>query len=208
MLPQSDYNVISSGNNGYSAAAGYNLVTGLGTPVANALVPDLIAYQGPGTTYSGPTVARCRVPAWSTRARRDSGPMDVFSVFDSLTVGKQRARRRPGSGSQHRPRLAPERDARTGWCRPDRGRPRGRGRNHLRAGDESQPGGADAAAFGRSRFGWSVVSRQWSVGGPPGQSKSQVGPELPLTVQGIDHDGTGSLLGETPDRPGARVGPG
>ena len=56
MLPQSDYNVITSGNNGYTADAGYNLVTGLGTPVANLLVPDLVAYQGPGTSYSGPTV--------------------------------------------------------------------------------------------------------------------------------------------------------
>ena len=55
-LPQSDYNVITSGSNGYTANAGYNLVTGLGTPVANLLVGDLVAYQGPGTTYSGPTV--------------------------------------------------------------------------------------------------------------------------------------------------------
>ena len=55
-LPQSDYNVITSGINGYTANAGYNLVTGLGTPVANLLVGDLVAYQGPGTTYAGPTV--------------------------------------------------------------------------------------------------------------------------------------------------------
>jgi subtilase family serine protease len=41
MLPQSDFNTIDSGTNGYSAGAGYNLVTGLGTPVANLLVPDL-----------------------------------------------------------------------------------------------------------------------------------------------------------------------
>ena len=57
MLPQSDYNVITNGSNGYCAASGYNLVTGLGTPVANLLVTDLVAYQGPGTYYSGPTVA-------------------------------------------------------------------------------------------------------------------------------------------------------
>ena len=56
MLPKSDYNVISSGTNGFTAGAGYKLVTGLGTPVANLLVPDLIAYQGPGTSYSGSTV--------------------------------------------------------------------------------------------------------------------------------------------------------
>jgi hypothetical protein len=41
MLPQSDFNTIDSGTNDYSAGAGYNLVTGLGTPVANLLVPDL-----------------------------------------------------------------------------------------------------------------------------------------------------------------------
>src|SRR5262249_49872968 len=55
-LPQRDYNVISSGYNGYTANTGYNLVTGLGTPIAGSLVPDLVAYQGPGTTYTGPRV--------------------------------------------------------------------------------------------------------------------------------------------------------
>ena len=85
-LPQSDYNVITSGTNGYSAGAGYNLVTGLGTPVANLLVPDLIAYQGPGTTYSGPTVAPLQNAGLVNTGTSDGGPMDVFSVFDSLTV--------------------------------------------------------------------------------------------------------------------------
>jgi hypothetical protein len=42
-LSQSDYNVINSGSNGYSAGPGYNLVTGLGTPVASLLVSDLVA---------------------------------------------------------------------------------------------------------------------------------------------------------------------
>src|SRR5262249_15409043 len=45
-LPQGDFNQIASGTNGgYTASAGYNMVTGLGTPVAGALVPDLIAYN-------------------------------------------------------------------------------------------------------------------------------------------------------------------
>ena len=88
MLPQSDYNVIASGTNGYSAGAGYNLVTGLGTPVANLLVPDLIAYQGPGTTYSGAGVA----PLQSTgvvnmgTSSSSGSPIDVFSVFDAVTT--------------------------------------------------------------------------------------------------------------------------
>ena len=44
-LPNSDFNEVTSGNNGvYSAGPGYNLCTGLGTPVANSLVFDLAAY--------------------------------------------------------------------------------------------------------------------------------------------------------------------
>jgi hypothetical protein len=87
MLPQSDYNVISSGTNVYSAGAGYNVVIGLGTPVADRLVPDLIAYQGPWATYAGPTVGPLQnTKLVSTRAA-SSGPIDVFSVFDSLIVG-------------------------------------------------------------------------------------------------------------------------
>ena len=86
MLPQSDYNVIASGNNGYSAGAGYNLVTGLGTPVANLLVPDLIAYHGTGTTYSGPTVGPLQDATLVNTGTSNGCPIDVFSVFDALTV--------------------------------------------------------------------------------------------------------------------------
>ncbi|MGO9469121.1 MAG: hypothetical protein ACLQVF_33765 [Isosphaeraceae bacterium] len=82
MLPRSDYNAITSGTNGYTASAGYNLVTGLGTPVASSLVPDLIAYQGPGTSYAGPTVAPLQDAGLVNSGTTDSGPMDVFSVFD------------------------------------------------------------------------------------------------------------------------------
>jgi hypothetical protein len=85
-LPQSDYNVIASGNNGYTAAAGYNLVTGLGTPVANVLVSDLIAYQGPQTTYPGPIVAPMQNTELVDTGVVASGPIDVFSVFDSFTL--------------------------------------------------------------------------------------------------------------------------
>ncbi len=43
-LPAADFHDITSGSNGspnYSAGVGYDLVTGLGTPVANKLIPDL-----------------------------------------------------------------------------------------------------------------------------------------------------------------------
>ena len=39
--PLSDFHDITSGYNGYSAGPGYDLVTGIGTPVANLLIPYL-----------------------------------------------------------------------------------------------------------------------------------------------------------------------
>jgi len=86
MLPQSDYNVIASGSNGYTAGTGYNLVTGLGTPVANLLVADLVAYQGPGTSHPGPGVGPLQDASLVDPTAASGGPIDVFSVFDSLTV--------------------------------------------------------------------------------------------------------------------------
>ena len=44
-LPSSDYHDIVIGDNGYPAGPGYDLVTGLGSPVANLLVPALAAYK-------------------------------------------------------------------------------------------------------------------------------------------------------------------
>jgi subtilase family serine protease len=40
-LPSTDFHDITSGNNGYSAGTGYDLVTGRGSPVANLLIPAL-----------------------------------------------------------------------------------------------------------------------------------------------------------------------
>jgi subtilase family serine protease len=45
-LPSSDYHEITSGNNGYSATPGYNLVTGLGSPKANLLIPGVLSENG------------------------------------------------------------------------------------------------------------------------------------------------------------------
>ena len=83
--------MIASGNNGYSAGAGYNLVTGLGTPVASSLVPDLVAYQGLGTSYSGPSVGPLQNATLVDPMSTGGGPIDVFSVFDALTVGRPAA---------------------------------------------------------------------------------------------------------------------
>lgn len=40
-LPRSDFHDITTGNNGFAAGPGYDLVTGIGTPIACQLVPDL-----------------------------------------------------------------------------------------------------------------------------------------------------------------------
>lgn len=51
-LPAADFHDITTGNNGYAAGTGYDLVTGRGTPVANLLVPDLAGiYTLSGTVY-------------------------------------------------------------------------------------------------------------------------------------------------------------
>ncbi|MDB5334080.1 MAG: hypothetical protein JWP03_5231 [Phycisphaerales bacterium] len=57
-LPSSDFHDITTGNNGYAAGAGYDLVTGRGTPVASALVPALagVTSSTPTPTPSAPTI--------------------------------------------------------------------------------------------------------------------------------------------------------
>ena len=42
-LPSSDFHDITTGSNGYPATVGYDLATGLGTPIANLLIPDMVA---------------------------------------------------------------------------------------------------------------------------------------------------------------------
>ena len=78
--------MIASGTNGYNANAGYNLVTGLGTPVANLMVPDLIAYQGPGTTYAGPTVSPLQDATLYSAWANGGGTTNAFNAFDALTA--------------------------------------------------------------------------------------------------------------------------
>jgi autotransporter-associated beta strand protein len=42
-----DFHDITTGYNGYSAATGYDLITGIGSPIANELVPDLALSNAP-----------------------------------------------------------------------------------------------------------------------------------------------------------------
>jgi len=54
-LPSADFHDITSGNNGYAAGPGYDLVTGRGSPVANKLIPDLAGnHSTPTNPNPGP----------------------------------------------------------------------------------------------------------------------------------------------------------
>jgi hypothetical protein len=46
-LPANAFHDVTAGNNGYAAGPGYDLVTGLGSPVANVLIPDLVGPAQP-----------------------------------------------------------------------------------------------------------------------------------------------------------------
>jgi hypothetical protein len=73
-LPGADYHDVTSGSNGgYSAGAGYDLVTGRGTPLANLVIPALI--DG-GTSNPPPTVV---TPASAT-------PNPVTGTTSNLSV--------------------------------------------------------------------------------------------------------------------------
>ncbi|HWB13988.1 MAG TPA: SdrD B-like domain-containing protein [Pirellulales bacterium] len=75
-LPVTDFNAVTTGNNGYSAGPGYNLVGGLGTPIANLLIPDLAAYAGSTAVPAG------RIALSSAEATLSSG---IFGAANALT---------------------------------------------------------------------------------------------------------------------------
>jgi len=57
-LPSSAFHDITAGNNGDLAGPGYDLCTGLGSPVANLLVPDLAGYPTIGALTASPNAQR------------------------------------------------------------------------------------------------------------------------------------------------------
>ena len=46
-LPATDFHDVTTGYNGFFAGPGYDFVTGRGSPVANLLIPDMVAYDMP-----------------------------------------------------------------------------------------------------------------------------------------------------------------
>ncbi len=77
LAPSSDFNAITSGNISptgnplYSATTGYNLATGLGSPIANLLMPYLAGYGITSTSYSlttSPTTVKIHVTGAGSNA--------------------------------------------------------------------------------------------------------------------------------------------
>jgi subtilase family serine protease len=80
-LPSSDFNDITSGSNGYSATAGYDLVTGLGTPKADLLVAGLVADGGSSTssTTSSSSTSGVTVVSTSSGSSSPTSPTSTHS---------------------------------------------------------------------------------------------------------------------------------
>ena len=154
-LPQADYNVISSGNNGYTAGPGYNLVTGLGTPVANLLVPDLIAWNGTAN-YAGPTVAPLQSAYLVNTGGAANGPSNVINVFSALTVpGLQQCRFLAGGRTNH--------------ADGDPGRSRGEPQQHSRGPGRQSSCRRRLANFGPGWTGVRLHGRRLVRAEQPGQ---------------------------------------
>jgi autotransporter-associated beta strand protein len=84
-LPNTDFHEVTSGNNGvYSAGPGYNLCTGLGTPVANSLVPDLAGY---GVAPVQGIWIRPGSGSWSTRSNWTGNSVPGATDKDTANFG-------------------------------------------------------------------------------------------------------------------------
>ena len=84
-LPNADFHDITSGSNGgYTAGPGYDMVTGIGSPVANLLVPALAGYQPSSTTVGSPSAPVTTQIVVSSQAPAQVTAGTPFSV--SVTV--------------------------------------------------------------------------------------------------------------------------
>ncbi|MGA2619758.1 MAG: Ig-like domain repeat protein [Thermoguttaceae bacterium] len=83
-IDAADFHDVTSGSNGgYSAGPGYDLVTGLGTPLANKLVPDLALYPGGSVTNPATTVSLTA----STNATQYTQPITFDATVDKIDPG-------------------------------------------------------------------------------------------------------------------------
>jgi subtilase family serine protease len=89
-LPSADFHDIVSGSNGQNAAAGYDLASGLGSPIADKLIPDLVAFTG-STDFTVAGVVSAKVGNSSNHftfnvnsVGASLGPLSLVSVTSSV----------------------------------------------------------------------------------------------------------------------------
>jgi autotransporter-associated beta strand protein len=83
-IDAADFHDVTGGNNGFAAGLGYDLVTGLGSPVANKLVPDLASYP-PSATVGNP--ATTVTLAVSSNAATYGQPVAFAATVDGTAAG-------------------------------------------------------------------------------------------------------------------------
>jgi hypothetical protein len=101
-ISPADYHDVIRGGNGYTAGAGYDLVTGLGTPLANKLVSDLAAYVAgsPIVVESSPLTAADAMLSGSGSfgvVNVGQDPANALPVFDVETIAPGGVADRPAS---------------------------------------------------------------------------------------------------------------
>ena len=79
-LPRWDFYDITSGNNGYKTGAGYDLVTGIGSPQANLVVAGLVNYGVSAPNVSKTAVAKTSAPTSKVKAAARSSAAGAQSV--------------------------------------------------------------------------------------------------------------------------------
>ncbi len=91
-LPSSDFHDITVGFNGNQAEPGYDLVTGLGSPIANLVVTDLVGVAGIGDfmpldqlSDQPPAIATVNGQIYVAWSGRNDELLNFMPVDSSLT---------------------------------------------------------------------------------------------------------------------------
>ena len=88
-IASTDYHDITSGNNGFSAASGYDLVTGRGSPIANVLEPDLAGVSASAAVITGSASITGTVFAdANSNAKLDTGEAGLSGVKIYIDTNK------------------------------------------------------------------------------------------------------------------------
>ena len=103
-LPAADFHDITSRHTGpaptYAAGTGYDLTTGLGSPVANLLIPGLVAYQ---PTVTGISPVAGSDAGGTFRDHHGNGPQRGHAGRFRHDPGSQRDRRFGDADHRHQP---------------------------------------------------------------------------------------------------------